>query len=160
PKKIDRESYLEVKISAGDEKWVQCDGVQLTEGSKASVYQPEDSAWEMSKGYYPVMGPVGYLWLGVAYPNGSHNLKPTKNIENCRNGWILQWSRYIKGDGEVNSHFQYTVVHKSQYYTGGTYGMSIALSYSVASPNVRKYVYIDGETIKGHDDNGKGVDSN
>src|SRR5699024_4387180 len=36
---------LEVIISGGDADWVQCDGVQMVDGNRPSVYMPEDSVW-------------------------------------------------------------------------------------------------------------------
>ena len=159
PKNIEVESYLEVKISAGDDNWVQCDGVQLTEGSKASVYQPEDSAWQIAKGKYPVLSHIReYFWIGEYYPMANHTIKPRKKLEDCRNGWVIQWGRYVKGDGSRNSHYQYTFIPKQ--HRDSPYGMSLGLGYSEGVPFIRKYIYVTNEEIKGNAANNQGNSHN
>jgi len=148
------DDYLDVKISGGDDNWVQVDGVQLVEGSKPAIYQPEDSVWEAVKGSYPIINKHTQLWSGGVYLLPVHEVKPDKKISECRNGWILEWSRYEIGDGPVDSNWKWTYVPKFQAYRGS--GAHVELPLHNRNEYSSKYYYIDDDQVRGHDSNGKG----
>lgn len=148
---------LEIIFSGADSNWVHVDGVQLVEGTRASVYQPEDSVWEMAKGNYRPVREIGSpLWFGERYPTGTQTLTPEKTLEQCANGWMLQWQNYVVGEGATNSNYQYTFIPKEQVRNstgnrvqlGGTGGVMVS-----------KYLYIYNDRITGHSSNNVG-DSN
>src|SRR5699024_10260736 len=103
---------LEVIISGGDADWVQCDGVQMVDGNRPSVYMLEDSGWNTVLGHYNIRVHQRMIWFGALYPNLEHNIRPSKNLRDCRNGWIVQWQRY-SGGSTSNSNFQFTYIPKA-----------------------------------------------
>src|SRR5690606_39147865 len=78
PASFQVEEKLEVIISGGDDNWVQCDGVQMNEGPRASVYLPEDTIWDMHKGYFLPKSRGIILWAGQSYPTASQTIYPDK----------------------------------------------------------------------------------
>lgn len=142
---------LEVIISGGNNNWVQCDGVQMVEGDRPSVYQPEDSIWEITKGNYRPISKQHLLWGGAMYPNASQVVPPAKPLLECVNGWILQWQAYTPGTGIVNSNFEYTHIPKSHVNNAGT-GVRVLLGAS-AGAALSKYIYVTNATITGHAEN-------
>ncbi|MYL56207.1 hypothetical protein GLW20_01650 [Virgibacillus halodenitrificans] len=146
------DDYLDFKISGGNDKWVQCDGVQMVEGNTPTIYDSEDAIWNIANGLYPANNWQPTLWTGAVYLRSDHNLKPSKKLNDCANGWILEWSAYTPGTGANDTDYQYTYIPKSasnnhsfreQFWRGG------------ANVWVHKYFYVSNDTITGHDTNGK-----
>lgn len=154
---------IQVVIGTGNTEWVQVDGVQLVEGSRPSVYQPEDAVWD-------ILNPketVGYnirkegmsLWVGASYMHESQIIYPDKKLSECTNGWILEWQAY--SGGKLNRRFSHTHVPKSQGF------INSGLSYSVVVPqgdtpadSAFKYLYIKDDSITGQMYNNDGVNRN
>ncbi|MBM7598077.1 putative nucleic acid-binding Zn-ribbon protein [Virgibacillus halotolerans] len=155
---------LDVKISGGDSNWVHCDGIQMVEGDKPTVYQPEDSIWEITKGNYNVRNENRLLWSGAVYLRSDHVLYPEKPLEYCNNGWILEWSNYVIGDGATDSDWQYTYISKNTSVNAtSSNGARVYLRSGNWDGNeVMKYFTIrgGGERLVGHDTNGQGQNRN
>ena len=143
--------YLIIKISGGDDNWVQCDGAQLVQSNKATTYIPEEGVWDIINGKYDIKKYQRALWGGLVYPTAADTIKPTKKLTDCENGWILQFQRYVKGDGKANNNFQFYYVPKAVVprYEGYGYRLNLARGYST----IQKYVYISDDKIVGHDSN-------
>ncbi|GIN88709.1 hypothetical protein J6TS2_50950 [Heyndrickxia sporothermodurans] len=103
----------------------------------------------------------GKLWTGVMYLNEDQSVKPTKPLSKCKTGWMLAWSRYVPGSGEVNSFWGFTFVPKA-FATLSSGGMEHILFQNPKSDSVAgaipimKYTYCTDTEIKGHANNGSG----
>lgn len=95
------------------------------------------------------------LWEGGMYMVDGHRISPSRHLEGCPNGWILQWSEYANGQAQ-NYNYNYTVVHKGQYKTANSAGVYHTLSNSQNS-SCGKYLYISNTTISGHANNNVGT---
>src|SRR5690625_369786 len=145
---------LEVIISGGDDNWVQCDGVQMVEGTRPSVYQPEDSIWEVTKGNYLPTYEQRSLWIGASYPTDDQSITPDKTLNECTNGWLLKWQAYDIGQGIVDHNYQYTIIPKTQGESHGGRGLRCVLARS--HETIYKYIYVSHERITGHSFNNDG----
>ncbi|MDY0395443.1 hypothetical protein RWE15_14580 [Virgibacillus halophilus] len=146
---------MEVIISGGNASWVQCDGVQMIADESAAVYDPEDSVWEITKGNYILDSKQMSLWAGERYPTASQVVKPAKTLSECRNGWILQWQRYAKGSGRVDSNYQTTLIPKNLKGRG----VRVLLA-DRWGPVVYKYLYVYDDRMEGHNSNSTGDNHN
>src|SRR5690625_31104 len=148
---------LEVIISGGDSNWVQCDGVQMGEGTRPGNYAHEDSLWMFLRGTYKPQYPMELLWSGTRYPTESQTVKPDKNLHECMNGWVVVWSSYSSGSAE-DKRFTFTYIPKGfTNYNGSS--ISLALP-TTAGNTAQKYIYVDHESITGHSTNNSGNASN
>src|SRR5699024_8246399 len=94
------------------------------------------------------------LWTGAYWPNERQIISPTKNLSECVNGWVLQWQRYIRGEGLRDETYTYTYIPKifiSEGKEGYGSGFNIKRWWSVDFSF--KYLYIYNGRIKGHDNN-------
>lgn len=148
PSNYSQVDSLEVKISSGNSEWVQCDGIQMVEGSIPSVYQTEDATFLMADGGYEISFNQNMLWAGAIYPQSSHTVVPDKPLQDCRNGWILEWKAYTPGQGAENSNFQYYYIPKRN-----TSGYGHRLNLARGSNMIEKYIYIYNDRIVGNDVN-------
>lgn len=141
---------LDFKISGGNTEWVQCDGIQIVEGTSPSVYMPEDSTWEIANGNYNVVSRQPTLWTGHAHLRADDRIYPTKPITDCRNGWIFVWSYWSTSDGSTrNSDWQITHIPKQpSLYAGG--GHRTGLRAGGGNTDVIKYYYIHHDHVAGH----------
>src|SRR5690606_10353093 len=74
--------YLYIKITGGDDNWVQCDGVQLVKGNTPTIYYPNNDLYqEIEK-----IKEQRILWAGVLYLLNTHTVVPDKRITDCKNG--------------------------------------------------------------------------
>lgn len=146
---------LELKITgkSGNMSWVQCDGVQLVESPLPSVYQPEDSVWQLTKGNYTAQVKDHMLWAGAVYLLDVHTVEPDKKITDCRTGWIMQWEGYDPGDGQKGHSYQFTHIPKQTIYYNGE-GSSHGAVLRRWSRHIYKYFYVYEDKIIGHEDNG------
>ncbi|WP_239544118.1 siphovirus ReqiPepy6 Gp37-like family protein [Virgibacillus halotolerans] len=154
---------LDVKLSGGDSNWVHCDGIQMVEGDNPTVYQPEDSIWEVAKDNYKVRGEHRVLWAdGAVYLLASHTLYPEKPLQYCKNGWILEWSNYNPGVGATDTDWQYTYVAKNTSVDATSSNGARVYLRSGNTNEVLKYFIIrgGGDRITGHDNNGKLMNGN
>lgn len=154
------DDQLEVIVSNGerDNKWIQCDGVQLVEGSIPAFYQSEDSIWELTRGYYNPINRQPILWAGALYPKDSQTIRPAKSIHDCRNGWVLEWESYSKGSGVNGRQFDHTHIPK-QYVamnSGKSYSCMLSYNDTYGDSPVFKYLYIFHDRIVGHVQNEEG----
>lgn len=146
---------LELIVSAADEDWVQVDGVQLVEGDRSSVYDPETSIWDITKDMYDIDFRQNILWHGSMYPSNTQTITPNKNIHDCRNGWVLRWQAYTPGSGAGDSHFQYTYIPKMGVSQNNGSGNRMILAKG-EDTLIYKYVYVHHDKIVGHTQNGSG----
>ncbi|WP_238019327.1 siphovirus ReqiPepy6 Gp37-like family protein [Oceanobacillus jordanicus] len=144
---------LEFKVSGGNNEWVQCDGIQIVEGTSPSVYMPEDSTWEIAKGRYNAIGRAPTLWTGAIYMQGGQTATPTKPLTDCRNGWVLVWARYASGT-MYRDNLSFSHIHKSRLDIGGGGGINLFVGADTPGTTVnRKYIYVDNGEIRGNDTN-------
>ncbi|MEK5107028.1 siphovirus ReqiPepy6 Gp37-like family protein [Cytobacillus sp. FSL K6-0129] len=160
PSSFESGDSLEVIISGGDDKWIQCDGVQMVEGDIASVYQPEDSIWEITQGNYRPMRSSKILWSGTRYPTdaASQTIVPELPLSKCRNGWILQWQSYTVGSGVNQRQVSYTFIPKeaAEMNEGKSHSVSVPLNDYSNTGSVFKYLYFNDVSISGHAQNDTG----
>lgn len=151
------EDSLEIIISGGNENWVHCDGAQMVEGDRPSVYQPEDSVWDITKGNYSVNKKMRSLWTGSRYPTATAGqiIYPEKRLSECNSGWVIKWQAYASGSGISNSDFVYTVIPKTHAYYNEGGGIKIVLGGGIANDVIyKKYIYVFDDRIEGHAGNG------
>ncbi|GGB56893.1 hypothetical protein GCM10011409_38080 [Lentibacillus populi] len=152
PSSFKRGDELELKISGGNTEWVQCDGIQLVEGNVASVYDPEDSVWQVTKGVYRPSTDLHLLWVGAQYVNSSQTITPLKKLSDCKNGWILAWSDYSGGANDYN----WVYSHIPKAHIDGNHGGQGILVPTPHMENVAvnaKYIYVSDTHITGHAEN-------
>ena len=148
------EDCLEVIVSAGDDNWVQCDGIQMVQGTLPSVYQPEDSIWTMTKGGYQIFNVDKVLWAGAWFVKASQTVVPDKSISKCRNGWILVWSDYDGGAHDYDVNYTFIPKHHVDLFTGK--GVHFPLVAGTGATYITtKYLYVSHESFSGHDKNGE-----
>jgi hypothetical protein len=95
------------------------------------------------------------LWSGIAYPQASNTIAPSKNLSQCRNGWILVWSDYDFGVGSNDFDIAFSFVPKGDPFAHGNshiFDVPNNLT-SSASSAIRKKLLISDSSIVGHDDN-------
>src|SRR5699024_10947313 len=97
------------------------------------------------------------LWTGTVYLMDIHTIRPTKKLSDCRTGWVLQWQRYVPGEGKKNNIYQTTEVQKTILNNGNNVGFRATLSRD--DNLIRKYFYVIDNKIEDHQRNGDGVDS-
>lgn len=146
---------LELIVSASNNNWVQVDGVQLVEGDRASVYDPETSIWDITKNEYDIDFRQNVLWMGERYPTETQTVTPSKGIHDCKNGWILRWQGYNPGTGGTETHFQYTYIPKMGIVHANGKGNRVILARQ-EDTLMYKYLYIYHDRIVGHAQNGAG----
>lgn len=95
------------------------------------------------------------LWEGAIYMQAGQTVNPSRHLEGCPNGWILQWSEYANGQAQ-NYNYNYTVVHKGQYKTANGAGVYHTLS-NTQSSSCGKYIYISNTSMSGHANNNVGT---
>ncbi|GGP07891.1 Gp37-like protein [Oceanobacillus neutriphilus] len=152
---------LEIIFSGGtrNPNWIQVDGTQLVELDMSTVYQSEDSLWNMADGTYSIVNSMQKLWSGTIYPTESQSATPNKMLRHCRNGWALEWRGYNIGEGFKNSNYQYTYVPKSVLNSPPNNKRGYGCSLRRFSQDMYKYIYIngnDGESLSGYADNNVG----
>lgn len=143
---------LDVKVSGEDDNWVQCDGVQMVEGTSPAVYQPEDSTWEITKGDYKVKNRQSSLWTGSVYLNDQQVVYPEKAISDCANGWLMEWQAYEVGVGLQDRRYSYIYIPKIQV----TYQPGKSMSYKIsdqANTTAHKYFDVYNDRISGYSQN-------
>ena len=145
---------IEIIVSSTDDKWVQCDGVQLVEQSHPSIYMPDDSVWQLAKGDLPIMHYQHNLWYGAVYLLDTHTVTPDKKLDECRNGWMLQWQAYDPGVGLKDHTYEYSYIPKAMLTNG--VGKSYGAVLRRWSAYIYKFCYVYNDKITGHADNGTG----
>uniref|UniRef100_UPI003082005E hypothetical protein n=1 Tax=Virgibacillus salexigens TaxID=61016 RepID=UPI003082005E len=138
---------LDFKISGGNDKWVQCDGIQIVEGDTPSVYMPEDATWELAKGNYPTILKQPSLWKGAVYLDERHTIYPDKPLGTCQTGWILKWSFYEPGTGVSDTDWQYTIIPKTSAVNGRDHRVYLR---SGNTREVFKYFHVYNDRLVGH----------
>ncbi|MFA8439292.1 phage tail spike protein [Pueribacillus sp. YX66] len=140
--------YLDVKVSGGDNNWVQADGIQLVKSPSPTVYNPETTAYLALK-----QGGQISLWIGERYPTDTQTIYPLTPLSQCRSGWLIKWQAYEPGQGSLNHNYQYpTFIPKSHIFTHNGAGIKCVLGRG--STVIFKYLYVYDDRIVGHADNG------
>lgn len=152
PSNFQEGESLEVIISGSNDRWIHCDGVQMVEGNRPSVYEPEDSTWMIAKGMYRPVSRQLSLWNGIQYPSGSQTATPQKKLSECMNGWIVGWMGYVPGSGATDAQIQYTYIPKYHGHFYGGKGVRVQLGHSGGSAR-SKYIYVHDDKITGHNTN-------
>lgn len=144
---------VDLKLSgvANNDNWVQVDGVQLVEGSMPTTYDPEDGVHQIVKGnYIPELQPDA-LWVGDLFLMDVHTIEPSKKLNDCSRGWILQWQRY--DGGKKDNNYQFTHIPKATLRNGE--GNGHRLTMYRGGLLVEKYIYISDRKIVGREKNGR-----
>lgn len=141
---------LEVIVSALDDRWVQCDGIQMVEGDRASTYISDDAAWDFYNGLYRPLNEQRILWAGAAYPTDTQPVYPDLPLSECANGWIIEWHAYNPGSGFADTHYQYTYVPKVHGIYNSGHAMRIVLNRGRNDGDIYKYVYVYNDHLVGH----------
>lgn len=149
PSNFQEGDYLDIKISGGDSNWVQCDGVQLVEGNLPCIYDPEITAYEAKRKTEVFTEP---LWQGALYPLDTHTIYPMLPIPQCKTGWVLEWSRYVPGDGAYNLQYSYSYVPKASIIRNPGASRSFQIPRDI-NQSFWKYLYIYEDRIVGHANN-------
>src|SRR5699024_466301 len=97
------------------------------------------------------------LWTGVLLVMPDHEIKPSKKLSECANGWILQWQTYVVGEGAKKSNLQFTFIPKITLKIGEGIGHKSTLSRR--DYFITKYYYISDNMITGYKDNNTGVNN-
>src|SRR5699024_10471618 len=156
PAKVTDYIAIEVLIWSDTDRWVQADGAQLVKGEYPTVYDPEDSLWDVLDGNYSIRSRHGTLWYGSVYLTDKSNIKPLVNIFDCETGWVLVWSR--KGKDVAFTH---TLIFKRDVITGikgdrKNFHDLMSRSFSSTKVGVTgKIIYTDGYSITGASTNNK-----
>lgn len=101
------------------------------------------------------------LWSGEVYPQEGQTIRPSKNLKDCRNGWLLIWSDYDVGVGANNFHFVHSPIHKgiADNNNGGYHIVTVGYSNSESSAGITgKSITIYNDRIVGREFND--LDSN
>lgn len=93
------------------------------------------------------------LWEGAIFMQSGQKINPSRHLEGCPNGWILQWSAYSGGVAQ-NYSLTYTVVHKGQYKVANGQGVNHVIPSGSGVTN--KYIYVSNTSIGGHTQNSQG----
>jgi len=151
----DPENLIEIVITGGNSYWVQVDGVQLVQADKPSVYNPEDTVFDIVRGDQKILFEHGRLWSGVAYMNANQTIYPEKKITDCPNGWILVWSDYDPGVGANDFNWVFNYIPKGFIWSvfGNGQGVLVPTPHANNTQTNAKYVYVFDDRISGHDDN-------
>src|SRR5699024_6760287 len=82
------------------------------------------------------------LWTGNVSPTDKDTIRPTKKLTECRNGWILQFQRFVKGEGTKEESITFHYVHKSWIENGKEgKGMPFNLRRWFTKAVIFKYLY-------------------
>lgn len=109
----------------------------------------------------PVSFNAGYtadnkvLWQGSYYMTAGQTANLNDAVSNQATGIVLIFSRYdIANSSPLNEHFSYHFVPKQIVQLHGGKGSVFSMSTSNQSFFANKYLYINDESIEGHDNNG------
>lgn len=92
------------------------------------------------------------LWEGAAYMYTGQQVKPTKKMSECPNGWVLVWSRYSSGV-QYNDNIAFSFIPKWRASKiGGNGGIGLVLRDNTHEFST-KYVYVQDDIIEGNDVN-------
>lgn len=97
------------------------------------------------------------LWEGVIFMQAGQSVTPSKTLNQCPNGWILQWSGYSNGAGQ-NHNWTYTVIHKGQARTANGAGTNHWLPIGTNGATC-KYIYASNTSMSGHAQNAQSVNA-
>jgi len=91
------------------------------------------------------------LWSGVASMSGSQSITPSLKLNECLNGWLLNWSGYNPDTKTVgNGQMSYTLIPKSHIGYGAA-GIANFIFYAGAAG--QKYIYASNTTLSGNNVN-------
>lgn len=100
--------------------------------------------------YYPAT----MLWSGGWFMSDSQTITPSKPLSECRNGWVLLWSKYYNGAAE-DTDWGETYISKSfQTTANGNLYRTVNIGYH--GKVYSKLLYITNTQIKGHARNAQG----
>lgn len=130
--------------------------------SKAMTSSERDAGWDNFRiqdgigklnGSPVMIDTYAPLWEGENRMNASYRITPKVPINQCPNGWLLVWSRWVQGKNPANYDWNYVPIQKYHRVTSG--GVRIILPYgSNDSGFCKKYVYVNNnKELAGHDDN-------
>ncbi|MCC9083631.1 hypothetical protein LOS22_14415 [Enterococcus faecium] len=100
--------------------------------------------------YYPASN----LWSGGWFMHSSQTVTPSKPLSECRNGWVLMWSKY-KNNTQSWADMVQTYIGKDMVTTQSTAGIRLLFG-GFDNAVVHKYLYVTDTQIKGNDLNDDG----
>lgn len=89
------------------------------------------------------------LWSGTWYMSDIQTANLSQSVTSQKNGIILVWSRYSGGTSH-NDSWNYMYVPKWHVQNFAGSGVGYQLSSGGGTGEIRKYVYIDNNSIAGH----------
>lgn len=92
------------------------------------------------------------LWTGVWYMTANHTVQLAESINKQPNGIVLTWSGYASGAAE-NSYIQHFFIPKEYLVSADARGVCLVLAKRSFSTIGTKYVYVNDNTIVGHESN-------
>ena len=90
--------------------------------------------------------------------HGTQTVTPSLNINECLNGWLLEWQLYV-GGAPNNTDIMQTPIFKSVVNAHNGKGLSIGIGIYQDTP-IRKYLFATPTQIKGADLNNTGISHN
>ncbi|WP_422406979.1 MULTISPECIES: phage tail spike protein [Gammaproteobacteria] len=110
--------YVRIKLMSNDGYWIEYDGVQLIPGRVPSIYQPENSIWDMRKGHdnYPMLDGNGARGITNLSSVGAKTATLTTGLDGpgarAGNGYNLVSMRNVAYGDNTN----YTLIQDSVGY--------------------------------------------
>lgn len=98
--------------------------------------------------------PTKHLWSGTMNMHGGQTVTPSKNINECRNGWILMWTKY---SGGVQTFADIVEVYISKSFVSTSSGGGARLLFGgMGNVIIHKYLTINPSNIVGNAQNTTG----
>lgn len=106
---------------------------------------------ELKKEVKPTTNP---LWEGYRRMTATQTVQPSKKLTECKNGWMLQWQRYVSGEGTREEAYVYSFIPKVYILSGKEgQGMAFNLKRWWSTEFCFKYVIVHNGHFSGHDNN-------
>lgn len=102
---------------------------------------------------------------GGYYMTEGHTVTPSKKLSECRNGWMLLWSRYDTSSGTAkNDGFCTTMIPKiaptGTNWAGHSFSVDVVGTYATATPysdtRFMKWLYVWDDKLVGRNQNDEG----
>ena len=97
--------------------------------------------------YYP----ANMLWSGGWFMSQTQTITPSKPLSECRNGWVLLWSKYYNGAAE-DTDWGETYISKT-FQTTASGNLYRTVNIGFQGKVYSKLLYITNTQIKGHERN-------
>ncbi|WP_157456222.1 BppU family phage baseplate upper protein [Carnobacterium maltaromaticum] len=89
------------------------------------------------------------LWTGGLMMASAHTVTPSKALNQCENGWVLKWNKYVSGTGTTTTHACLTYIPKNSGLLG-TIAFPVALMQNYTTPVITKCLLYSNTVLTGH----------